>query len=64
MAALGSFELGFYLEHLCDGHNPFIADVVVFKVDACNGGVCLLEKLDEKEWLAGGANQGQNASKV
>ena len=45
--------MGYYLEHLCDGRSSLIADFVVSKVDACDGGVFLSE-IEQKHTVSGG----------
>ena len=55
--------LGSYPEHICDGLSSLVANSVVLKVDACNAGVVLSE-IKHKDTVSGGANWGQNASKV
>ena len=49
-----------YLKHLCDGRSPFIADVVVFKVELFDGGVFLSE-INRKDTVRGGAKLARNA---
>ena len=52
-----------YLQHLRDGRSSLIADLVPSKVELFDGGI-ILSKIERKDTVRGGANWGQNASKV
>ena len=63
IVVLGSAWVECYLQHLRDGRSSLIADFIISKVDACNGGVCLSE-IERKNTVRGGANSTRNAWKM